>query len=224
MTSKKKGSLIDHFKKQLLGSRFRVLNEELYQIRGDEALKLFEKDPSLFEVYHNGFREQVESWPINPVDIFIKYIEKHPDAIIGDFGCGEAKIARNVKNKVYSFDLVAANEYITRCDISHVPLKNNALDISIFCLSLMGINISDFLNEAYRVTKSNGTLLIAEVVSRLESCGGSDGFKRILIKLGWDVLRIDKSNLMFIIYECKKSNRKPEKIKIELKACKYKKQ
>lgn len=156
--------------------------------------------------------------------MFIKYIKKNKNAIVGDFGCGEAKIAKSVENKVYSFDLVKNNEYITACDIAHVPLEKNCLDISVFCLSLMGTNVYDFLKEAYRVTKLHGILLIAEVVSRLESCGGAEGFKKILIRLGWDVVNMDDRNTMFVIYEAKKTNKKPEKLKIELKACKYKKQ
>lgn len=224
ITSKKKGSLIDHFKKQLSGGKFRMLNEKLYSISGKDALKLFKKDPSLFNIYHEGFREQVKSWPINPVDLFINKIKKYPKAIIGDFGCGDAKISQCVKNKVYSFDLVAKNEHVIACDISHVPLEDNSLDISIFCLSLMGTNCNEFLYEAYRVTKPNGLLLIAEVVSRFESIGGIEGFKKILIKLGWDIIKIDSSNTMFTTFELRKSNRKPQLVKFQLKVCKYKKQ
>ena len=37
-------------------------------------------------------------------------------------GCGEAKIAKNVEQKVHSFDLVAHNKFITACDMSQVLL------------------------------------------------------------------------------------------------------
>lgn len=40
--------------------------------------------------------------------------------VVADLGCGEAKIAKTVPHKVYSFDLVAANESVTACDISSV--------------------------------------------------------------------------------------------------------
>lgn len=55
MVSKKKGSLIEHFKKQLSGGRFRMLNEQLYTISGEEALKMFQEDPSLFEVVYSNY-------------------------------------------------------------------------------------------------------------------------------------------------------------------------
>jgi len=37
-----------------------------------------------------------------------------------DFGCGNAKIARSVANKVYSFDLVAANDHVQVADMKNV--------------------------------------------------------------------------------------------------------
>ena len=37
--------------------------------------------------------------------------------------------------------------------LTQVPLPNNSVDIAIFCLSLMGTNLVDFLVEAKRVLK-----------------------------------------------------------------------
>ena len=42
------------------------------------------------------------------------------DLVVADMGCGEAKIAQSVRQKVHSFDLVARNRYITACDMSQV--------------------------------------------------------------------------------------------------------
>ena len=41
-------------------------------------------------------------------------------AVVVDFGCGDAKIARSVPNVVHSYDLVALNEHVTACDMAHV--------------------------------------------------------------------------------------------------------
>lgn len=73
--------------------------------------------------------------------------------MIADFGCGEAKLAQSVKQTVHSFDLVALNGLVKACDMSSVPLKSNTVDVAVFCLSLMGTNLKDYLVEANRVLK-----------------------------------------------------------------------
>ena len=47
-----------------------------------------------------------------------------------------------------------------------MPLEDRSIDIGVFSLSLMGVNFPDFLAEANRVLKKNGTLFVAEVLSR----------------------------------------------------------
>ena len=72
--------------------------------------------------------------------------------------CGEATLAQSVPQTVHSFDLVAANDHVTACDMAHTPLPTGAVDVCIFCLSLMGTNISDFILEARRVLKNDGVV------------------------------------------------------------------
>ena len=90
-------------------------------------------------------------------------------AVVADFGCGEARLATSVKQKTHSFDLVAANDRITACDIANVPLPDASVDVAVFCLALMGTNYFDFLREAKRVLRDGGLLLVAEVVSRFNA-------------------------------------------------------
>lgn len=76
--------------------------------------------------------------------------------VVADFGCGQAKLARSVSTdryKVFSFDFVAVNDHVTACDMSNTKLFNNSVDIAIFCLSLMGSNISQYIREANRVLR-----------------------------------------------------------------------
>jgi ribosomal RNA-processing protein 8 len=115
----------------------------------------FDRDTDAFKAYHDGFRNQVAKWPINPLDTIIKFIKSRPaDLVVADFGCGEANLAKSVKNKVHSFDLVAADDdLVTQCDMKHVPLSNTSVDIAVFCLSLMGTNAVEFLCEAHRVLR-----------------------------------------------------------------------
>jgi ribosomal RNA-processing protein 8 len=159
------------FSKKLDGARFRVINEKLYTSRGDEAFQLFQSDPDQFLIYHKGFREQSSAWPYNPLDGIIDWIRsEHKLSVIADMGCGDARLASSVSNKVHSFDLVASNPAVpvVACDIAHVPLQDCSVDIVVFCLSLMGTNVYDFIREAYRILRPQGLIRIAEVRSRFE--------------------------------------------------------
>lgn len=82
-----------------------------------------------------------------------KHIFRPASYIVADFGCGEAKLATSVQQTVKSFDLVALNKNVIACDMANVPLKDNSIDVAVYCLSLMGVNIKDYLLEASRVLK-----------------------------------------------------------------------
>ncbi|RHZ82221.1 hypothetical protein Glove_110g107 [Diversispora epigaea] len=216
-------------KKDLAAGRFRLINEELYTTSSSSAFKLFQENPRTFDEYHEGFRSVVKSWPTNPVDILINYLNQKPkNWIVADLGCGEGKIAQKAPNKVLSFDLVAINNMIIVSDIAKLPIPNSFFDITIFCLSLMGTNYIEFLKEAYRVLKPKGELKIAEVVSRFSDI---NAFIKVLAEIGFDFVRKDDSNKMFIILDFIKSSsqlKKSEKSLLEnasklLKPCSYKK-
>nr|XP_013026102.2 ribosomal RNA-processing protein 8 isoform X1 [Anser cygnoides] len=154
---------------RLLSARFRYINQQLYTSSSQEAVKLFQNDPEAFQIYHRGFAQQVGRWPENPVDRIIRYLRKRPASlVVADFGCGDCKIASSVRNKVHSFDLVPLSPLVTVCDMAKVPLEAESVDVAVFCLALMGTNLQEILEEANRVLKQGGTLLVAEVASRFE--------------------------------------------------------
>ncbi len=86
--------------------------------------------------------------------------------MVGDFGCGEAELARLVPNKLYSFDHVAVNESVIVCDMAATGLADLTLDVAVFSLSLMGLNYHEYLREAYRLVRYGGWLKVAEPASR----------------------------------------------------------
>ena len=207
------------------GARFRWLNEQLYSMPSDKAKDLFDQDPQLYVVYHTGFRTQVTKWPCNPLERVISYVKQLPVSFtLADFGCGEARLAQSVPQRVHSFDLVACNDRVTACDMKRIPLGDNSVDVSIFCLSLMGTNVTDFLLEARRVLKRDGLLKICEIASRFESL---DQFVAEVEKLGFQLLHNELFSKMFLDIEfklvCRNRLRPADRPEIQLKPCMYKK-
>jgi ribosomal RNA-processing protein 8 len=167
---------------------------------------------------------QVEKWPVHPLDVIIAWLKKYPKARVADFGCGEARLAQSVPNKCYSFDLCSPNEHVTACDMAHVPLADAAVHIAVFCLSLMGTNLADFVREAHRVLVAKGIVKVAEVRSRFEGAeGGLEAFITVMTRLGFDLKQCDNTSTMFVMLEFKKTDRQPEPdVEFTAKACVYK--
>ncbi|XP_077065005.1 uncharacterized protein rrp8 isoform X2 [Siphateles boraxobius] len=210
--------------RQLEAARFRYINELLYTSTSGEAKRMFQQDPEAIAVYHKGYTTQVQHWPTNPVDSIISYIcQKPPSLVVADFGCGDCKIARTVKNKVHSFDLAPVCDLATACDMAKVPLRGSTVDIVVFCLSLMGTNLGEFLAEANRVLVMGGVLKIAEVASRFENIRAFIG---ALSSLGFKIVNKDTENSHFYSFEFTKTEEAPENAKkagLQLKPCLYKK-
>ena len=206
------------------GARFRWLNEQLYTTTGTKAREMFEGDPKLFEVYHKGFMIQVSKWPMNPLDLVIEEVKSLPkETVIADFGCGEARLAQSVPHTVHSFDLLASNSHVTACDMAHTPLEKSSVDVCIFCLSLMGTNIADFIKEARRVLKVAGQLRICDIASRFISV---DDFVRDVEVFGFERVCQEAIGKMFVSLKFKhiKQKKLPTKLPdIQLRPCTYKK-
>lgn len=94
---------------------------------------------------------------------------------IVDLGCGDGKLGleitttslqKKLKLKVFSYDLASSAPHINIADIRSLPLQDSSVDVTIFCLALMGTNWIEFVEEAYRVLRWKGECWIAEVASR----------------------------------------------------------
>jgi len=221
---------------KLRTSRFRYLNQQLYTQTGEASFKMFKKDPAAFKAYHEGYMEQASKWPDgDPLHNIIMDIMKQCKSTrlespqIADFGCGEARLARSLPSmNVASLDLIAMSPNVTACDMANSPLNADSIDIVVFCLSLMGTNLKDYLYEANRVLKIGGIMKIAEVKSRFSNIG-VDGFIATITEYGFQIIcktanDEDKSYFLFFdlkkIYNCRKKKKLPE---VMLKPCIYKK-
>ena len=191
-------------------------------------MKLFKSDPALFSSYHQGYQHQAAQWPLDPLNsLMTDILRQDSNLVIADLGCGEARLSRSVPNTVHSFDLVAANDSVTVADIANLPLQDKSVDMVVFCLSLMGTNMRDFVFEATRILKVGGVLKIAELESRFQGDGMDvDTFIASLGKFGlknnWKDLKKDFFYFLDFtkVVDVKKKKKLPD---LSLKACLYKK-
>lgn len=110
-------------RQKLISARFRHLNETLYTTPSATAVELFSTEPAIFSDYHAGFRQQVTTWPENPLDKFLTEIRRRGKlrppksnkfrkaplddgqalprtkgiCTVADLGCGDARLAHTLK-------------------------------------------------------------------------------------------------------------------------------
>ncbi|XP_058461344.1 ribosomal RNA-processing protein 8 isoform X2 [Malaya genurostris] len=146
------------------------------------------------------------------------------DYLVADFGCGEARLAEAVPHNVYSLDLVAINNSVIACDMANTPLETNSVNVVVFCLSLMGTNLRDFLLEANRIMKTGALLKIAEVSSRFDNV---KEFIDCVHKCGFLLENKDLKHKLFYFFNFKKvrtvEKRSLKSKQFSLKPCLYKK-
>ncbi|XP_026326758.1 ribosomal RNA-processing protein 8 [Hyposmocoma kahamanoa] len=209
---------------RLKAAQFRYINEKLYTSTGSEAKELFQSDPSAFQTYHQGYQLQVKKWPVNPLDVIVKKILKMPKSyIIADMGCGEATLSKRVPHAVRSFDLVSTTPGVEVCDMARTPLLAASVDVAVYCLALMGTDLTQYLVEANRILKMGGQLQIAEVESRFDNV---ESFAHDVEKLGFKLKNLDKSHKVFFFMQFVKIRDSPKKKNklpsLTLKPCLYK--
>lgn len=163
---------------------FSKLNNRWNSSRSDVLGERLRANPEEWEQYHTLYREARSQWAVVPVEEMIKWCKKREGYSIGDFGCGEALLAKAISDRhtVQSFDHIAVDDTVIEGDMSHVPLDDDSLDVAVFSLSLMGANFTDYIREAHRVLKIDGHLHIWEATSRFEDV---PGFCRDLERLGF---------------------------------------
>jgi len=169
---------------------FSTMNRRWNQGYSGETHRCLQANPEEWMQYHTLYREQRKEWAVVPYEEMIRWCQQRSGKVIGDFGCGEALLAQAVSDRhtVYSIDHVAINEGVIVCDMAHVPLDDETLDVAIFSLSLMGVNFTEYLREAHRTLKLDGLLHIVEATERFAD---RNQFAKDLEQLGFAVIRVE---------------------------------
>ncbi|XP_073309974.1 ribosomal RNA-processing protein 8-like [Primulina huaijiensis] len=84
----------------------------------------------------------------------MEYMNYGPSLVVVDFGCGYARLARSVKNKVFSFDYISSDPSVIACDYSLPSTLLLHVDVAVFCLSLMGTNFPKRIRKIYIISYS----------------------------------------------------------------------
>jgi hypothetical protein len=169
---------------------FSHLNQAWNRSRSEVTHERLQANPEEWEQYHTLYREARKDWAVVPYEEVIRWCRQRSGYVIGDFGCGEAKLADQLSDRhtVHSFDHVAINDKVVACDMAHAPLDDETLDVAVFSLSLMGSNFGDYLREAHRTLKLDGHLHIIEATERFS---GREQFAEGLKALGFDVVSVE---------------------------------
>jgi hypothetical protein len=165
---------------------FSKMNNRWYATASGKTHARLAANPEEWAHYHTEYRRLRESWAVVPFKEEIRWLAKRQHQVVGDFGCGEAEIAKAMgdTHTVMSYDHVAIDpERVVACDIAHVPLDDGQLDLAIFCLSLMGANFTDYLREAHRCLRLDGGLHLWEAASYFDDPAA---FCKQLERLGFE--------------------------------------
>lgn len=187
---------------------FSKMNNRWYAAGSSNTHARLAQNPEEWAHYHTMYRQLRESWPVVPFKEEIRWLSEpeREGLVVGDFGCGEAMIAKAVsdRHEVHSFDHVAIDDQVVACDIAHVPLENGALDVAIFCLSLMGSNFTNYIREAHRCLRLDGWLHIWEPKNYFEDVLK---FASKLARLGFDVMAPETEGAFVRIYAARNAKK-----------------
>ena len=183
------------YKPAFLGE-FSEMNKKWNTSNSKTTHKNLKKDKAEWLKYHELYSKARNNWDEIPYKVIANKIKNRPEWLVGDFGCGENLLSKEITNKVFSFDHIAIDETVTSCDLCKVPLNDEILDVVVFSLSLMGTNYKEYFKEAYRTLKTYGSLLISEPSTRWED--KEDNLKEMLEEAGFKIIGDIKHSDRFI--------------------------
>jgi len=185
---------------------FTKLNQRINSEKSETTRKRMLKNPEEWHEYHRQYREERKSWKVIPYENWVdRILELSQRYIIGDFGCGEAKISQAIgSGRIISIDHVAIEPSVISCDMANVSkyIHDGDLDIALFSLSLMGKNWEDYLKEAARCLSKNGYLFISETTNSLSL--RLENLRQVIQQNGFEIYRDEKIG-QFTFIEARKT-------------------
>ena len=111
---------------------FSQINNCWNQTHSDKLARRLQNNPEEWEQYHTLYREARDRWSVVPVEEMIKWCKSRNGYQIGDFGCGEASLAKEAGglHTVHCFDHNAINNAVIEGDMSATPFDDNYLNIA----------------------------------------------------------------------------------------------
>jgi Hypothetical methyltransferase/Probable Zinc-ribbon domain/Type III restriction enzyme, res subunit len=178
---------VDNRRRNVQYGDFSRMNARWNTSYSDTTYKRLQGNPEEWMQYHTLYQAARKTWSVIPYEEAIKWLEKRSNLVVADLGCGEALLAKALagRHTVHSFDFIAINDSVIECDLAHLPLEDACLDVAMFNLSLMGLNITDYIREAARTLKLDGQLWIYEVTSHIKDL---QGFVRGLELAGFRII------------------------------------
>lgn len=178
---------VDNRRRNVQYGDFSRMNARWNSSNSDTTYRRLQGNPEEWMQYHTLYQAARKTWSVIPYEEAIKWLEKRSNLIVADLGCGEALLAKALagRHTVHSFDFIAINDSVIECDIAHLPLEDACLDVAMFNLSLMGLNVTDYIRSAVRTLKLDGQLWIYEASSHIKDL---QGFVRGLELAGFRII------------------------------------
>lgn len=160
----------------------------------------FTNNPEAWTEYHRIREENKKEWNEDPLDVIAGLINANPrDMIIADLGCGMNSLKDKIHySKIYSVDHYSNDDSVIKCDMADLSeyIKDEELDCAVFCLSLWGVDYTDYINEAYRMLRGGGIVYIAEPNDKVKQ----DILIPGSLNIGFKIQTLDhKGNFTYII-------------------------
>lgn len=162
-------------KKERVKTKISQLHQKYKTMKSENLYKEFNENQELWNNYHQISEENEKSFPEheiprNRVITELNKIKTKRTKLVVDMGCGKGQISEYFKGdkrfQFINYDHVSSNDTTISCDISKLPLEEDAVEICILSLAMWGSNCKEYVKEANRILESGGKLYIIEPTKR----------------------------------------------------------